>query len=656
MAGDRRSLLIATDSYVDASLAGLRAPAGDAAALAEVLADPAIGHFETPTVLVNRPTEEIKQELEGFFDAAIPSDFLLLYVSGHGVIAKDGRLYFATTNTRLDRLRATGIGEGFVNEVMEHSRARSIVLVLDCCHSGAFARGLVPKGGTDVDADQRFVGQGRVILTASDALEYAFEETATGAAEATDRGSLAPGSVFTRHLVDGLTSGDADIDGDGKIVLDELYQYLYRKVREDSPNQTPSKSGSGHGEILIARNPGSLPAELLSLVSSSSPEARFGAVEWLDGLARSTDPHQSLAALRALENLKYDDSRRVSDRVRLILDRPVGIGEPAAGKVVVTSAPARRQHPGSATGAAPEPGQRLASATGVVPERAGTASGVGAGREQLAEGAIVGGATLVVVSTFLPTGSAPFAPHLHNLDLWFSTGGYGIPVSALALAVIACAVAAFRLRRTAAIPLAAGLSLLLLGLTFPMSWIPGPLPSGPLFWLGAAGAGVAAAGAVSAAWWASSSWQIVQEYRADAIRPRAMWLAMTLAGPVVVILSLFVLSEWRGTHTTFTNWHDHLYGRYPATMITLAVLALSLTVRGVWTKSARLLAAAAGVACLMLGEAVPLVYVGPGVGGAWGPGRWLRIAGAVIAVIALCGAIAATRKPRASPVSDERSA
>ena len=69
----------------------------------------------------------------------------MLYVSGHGVLSQNRRFYLATTTTALELLRSTAIEDSFVNDVMQQSRARSIVLVLDCCHSGAFGKGLVPK-------------------------------------------------------------------------------------------------------------------------------------------------------------------------------------------------------------------------------------------------------------------------------------------------------------------------------------------------------------------------------------------------------------------------------------------------------------------------------------------------------------------------------
>lgn len=231
----------------------MRAPTGDVRALGEVLADSSVGEFDVRT-LINRPTGEVAQEIEGFFEHARLSDLLLLYISGHGLLSPTRRLFFATTSTNLKYLRATAIDEGLVRDVMQHSRARSILLMLDCCHSGAFAEGLAPKTAPVVDVEGRFEGQGRVTLTASKAMEYAFEE-AKAAATVSDLGASAPGSLFTRFLVEGLKTGAADLDEDGRVSIDELYDYVYRRVRECSPHQTPGKSGSGYDDIVIAKKP-----------------------------------------------------------------------------------------------------------------------------------------------------------------------------------------------------------------------------------------------------------------------------------------------------------------------------------------------------------------------------------------------------------------
>jgi hypothetical protein len=44
---------------------------------------------------------------------------------------------------------------------MQHCRARSIVFVVDCCHSGAFAKGLVPKSAPSSRSGSSHCGQSR---------------------------------------------------------------------------------------------------------------------------------------------------------------------------------------------------------------------------------------------------------------------------------------------------------------------------------------------------------------------------------------------------------------------------------------------------------------------------------------------------------------
>jgi Caspase domain/FG-GAP repeat len=321
-AGRRRALLVATAAYGDPGLAGLRAPTGDVASLAAVLGDAAIGGFDVRQ-LVDRPTEELRREIETFFGDGRPQDLLLLYVSGHGVLSQSRRFYFATADTSLQLLRSTAIEDSFVNDVMQASRARSIVLVLDCCHSGAFGKGLAPKSTTSVDVEHRFEGQGRVTLSASTELEYAFEETEAAATSISELDPAAPGSLFTRSVVEGLRSGDADLDEDGRISVDDLYDYVCRRVRERSVHQTPGMAGDIRGEIVIARSARrvKLPTELATAAESTLAGIREGAVAELAALAGAGSGGLAIAAREALERLADDDSRRVSAAAAAALGR-----------------------------------------------------------------------------------------------------------------------------------------------------------------------------------------------------------------------------------------------------------------------------------------------------------------------------------------------
>lgn len=243
----RVALVIATDRYEDAELAQLRAPAQDGEALAAVLRNADIGGFAVET-LFNLPAHKLNQALEAFFADRGREDLLLLYFSCHGVKDEDGRLYFAAADTRRKLLRSTAVSAGYVNELMTRSRSRRQVLLLDCCYSGAFARGMLPKGDDAVGSGERFEGRGRVVLTASDAMQYSFEGD-----EVKGQGRR---SVFTRFLVQGLSTGEADRDADGRVSLDELYDYVYDRVVQEAPGQQPGKwAFEVQGDIFVAKSP-----------------------------------------------------------------------------------------------------------------------------------------------------------------------------------------------------------------------------------------------------------------------------------------------------------------------------------------------------------------------------------------------------------------
>jgi hypothetical protein len=310
--GERYALIVASHDYQDPALGELLAPAADADALERVLSDPAIGGFQV-TTLLNQPAHLVNEAVEEFLADRSPDDLLLLHFSGHGIKDQGGELYFAMANTRLRLLAATAVAANFVNRLMTQSRSRRIVLFLDCCYAGAFERGMTSRAGQAIDLEGRFEGRGRAVITASGAVEYAFE-----AGELTESGDPAP-SVFTTAMVRGLSTGEADRDQDGYVDLDELYDYVFDAVREVTPHQTPGKWTYGvQGDLVIARRvgpvtaPAPLPAELQLSVESPLAGVRAGAVAELAKLLGGRHEGRSVAARQALEQLAVDDSRTVS--------------------------------------------------------------------------------------------------------------------------------------------------------------------------------------------------------------------------------------------------------------------------------------------------------------------------------------------------------
>ncbi|TCC22092.1 caspase family protein [Kribbella speibonae] len=322
MPGARIALVVANDHYDDPGLRSLVAPAQDAAALAEALADPSVGGFEVQ-VLRNESAQGIRVAVEDFFADRQPEDLLLLHFSCHGLKNAAGELFLAVADTKPARLASTAVAADFVNRQMSDSRAQRIALFLDCCYGGAFPRGMVVRAAGEAQVRDAFAGQadvgggrGRVVVTASSAMEYAFE----GGQLATDA-TPAP-SVFTGAVVDGLTTGEADRDGDGWVGLTELVGYVTDRVRRVTPNQNPQMWTFGsQGELLIARSrirritPAPLAPELTEAMESPLPAARFGVVDYLRERLSDADLGQAYAAWQALHRMIDDDSRRVSDAV-----------------------------------------------------------------------------------------------------------------------------------------------------------------------------------------------------------------------------------------------------------------------------------------------------------------------------------------------------
>ncbi len=133
-------------------------------------------------------------------------------------------------------------------------------------------------------------------------------------------------SYFTSALLEGLETGKADRDQDHQISVDELYDYIFDRVRELTPNQTPTKQSALEGPLYVARSnytrsvePAKLDERLILLTQNSVPGARLDAVDELDRLLNSQTPSVVLAARNLLEAMLDDDSRRVLERVTAVL-------------------------------------------------------------------------------------------------------------------------------------------------------------------------------------------------------------------------------------------------------------------------------------------------------------------------------------------------
>jgi hypothetical protein len=238
----RQALLVTSSVYNDSELHKLAGPQTDAKVLAAVLKNARIGGFDVQR-LTNPTAARASEAVETFFTGRQWDDVLLLYFSGHGVKNDRGDLFFAMKNTRRNALRSTSLPASFVRDVMSDSQSQRQILLLDCCYGGAFARRLT-MGADSIDVKEELQGYGTVVLTASTALEFSWQDGRTD-------GTPKP-SVFTGVIAEGLRNGEADVDGDGNVTVADLHRYASKRIRALGVAQTPTLSTVGQeGELVI---------------------------------------------------------------------------------------------------------------------------------------------------------------------------------------------------------------------------------------------------------------------------------------------------------------------------------------------------------------------------------------------------------------------
>jgi len=221
----KTALLIGVSEYGE-NIPPLSSPLHDVEAMERVLKNPNLGNFTEVEKLLNPNSEAMKIAILNLFKNAEKDDLLLFFFSGHGMINDDNHLYLATRNTAKDNFEATAVDGSFIQAQSRNCYSKRQVLILDACYSGAFANGWHTKS-IGVDIKKQLGAEGRVVMTSSGATQTSF----------TQEGATL--SLYTQYLVEGIETGAADNDSDGKIHIQELHAYAKAKVQAVKPNMKP---------------------------------------------------------------------------------------------------------------------------------------------------------------------------------------------------------------------------------------------------------------------------------------------------------------------------------------------------------------------------------------------------------------------------------
>lgn len=196
----RKALVIGINDYPGAPLRGC---VNDANAIGNVLATHSDGAPNFAIKLMTSPNEAItRPALRSAIDTLFSGDpdVALLYFSGHGFINSLGGYIVTTDFKKYDE----GVSMDDILNLANLSRAKDRIIILDCCHSGAF--GSPALTGNHVAQ----LSEGLSVLTASRDSESALEINGTG--------------VFTSLVVSALQGGAADLGG--HVTPGSVYTYV----------------------------------------------------------------------------------------------------------------------------------------------------------------------------------------------------------------------------------------------------------------------------------------------------------------------------------------------------------------------------------------------------------------------------------------------
>ncbi|WP_243788371.1 caspase, EACC1-associated type [Saccharopolyspora gloriosae] len=185
------------------------------------------------------------------------TDVLLVHYVGHGFVSTDGELYLATraTDPETYRLEHSSVPYASIRKSLLNSRARAVVIVLDCCFSGRAIGTLSAQDPIDL-ADVH----GGYVLTSA----------------ARDQVSLAPPgarhTAFTGELIRLLDRGDAD--GPAELSMRDVYRGLDRELHRRGLPRPRQRGSERIDDLVLAPNAARISAP--ALLPATSAERAVG--------------------------------------------------------------------------------------------------------------------------------------------------------------------------------------------------------------------------------------------------------------------------------------------------------------------------------------------------------------------------------------------
>ncbi|MBW2367137.1 MAG: caspase family protein [Deltaproteobacteria bacterium] len=171
--------------------------------------------------------DSVIENISGHLGKAAPDDVVFLFIAGHGIKHRQsGSYYFVPHDADYKTVLSKGLRMSDFEESVNilSQNVRKIVIAMDTCHSGALDVNMRATGSGEDLAKTLREASGRYILAASKAGEESLEDKRFASSS-----KVSGHGVFTYSLLEGM-SGKANYDKDTYISLNELFQYVAKKV------------------------------------------------------------------------------------------------------------------------------------------------------------------------------------------------------------------------------------------------------------------------------------------------------------------------------------------------------------------------------------------------------------------------------------------
>ncbi|ARP67374.1 MULTISPECIES: DEAD/DEAH box helicase [Mesorhizobium] len=233
-----RAAFIGINKHLDPLARELSGAVGDASTMCAVLSD-SIDRFQ-PTLITDHDATyaRVSAIFDDVLDGASEDDVVILFFAGHGT--QDHRLVL--TDTRSDDVPGTTIDMTEIAAKFRTSRARAVLLLLDCCFSGgAPARvldvGYIPRAAGMPLAEVG--GQGRILFAACNPNEEALEDPQTRH------------GLFTKAILDCILESDGPVSV--VAMVDRVVQMVRANAARFGYEQTPVMFGHVEGELTLPK-------------------------------------------------------------------------------------------------------------------------------------------------------------------------------------------------------------------------------------------------------------------------------------------------------------------------------------------------------------------------------------------------------------------